>query len=267
MSFNVERGFLEKLARASAEVIRPRFLKPDLPTELKSDVSPVTEADREAERVMREMIEARFPDHGILGEELGTVREHAEYVWVLDPIDGTKSFITGVPLFGTLIGLLHRGVAVLGCIHQPILNQLLIGDGRVTTMNGSVVRVRPCSRVEDAVLLTTDPLAPGRNQNGVAFEALAQRARVYRTFGDAYGYLLVASGWADVMVDPIMKPWDLLPLIPVLEGAGVVVTDWQGRPANRLDATSCIAAGPGLHGAVVGALNPGRGGSGGEGRR
>ena len=113
---------------ASADVIRPRFLRPNLPTALKEDVSPVTEADREAELVMRRMIESRFPAHGILGEEYGTVRADAEFVWVLDPIDGTKSFITGVPLFATLIGLLHRGRPVLGCIHQPILNQLMIGD-------------------------------------------------------------------------------------------------------------------------------------------
>jgi myo-inositol-1(or 4)-monophosphatase len=185
MNWETERPFLVELAMASADVIRPRFLRPNLPTALKEDVSPVTEADREAELVMRRMIESRFPAHGILGEEYGTVRADAEFVWVLDPIDGTKSFITGVPLFATLIGLLHRGRPVLGCIHQPILNQLMIGDGQVTTLNGAPVRARRCAGIGEATLLTTDPLGPARHQDGPAFDRLAAGVRLYRTFGDA----------------------------------------------------------------------------------
>lgn len=249
-------SFTRELAAASAEVILPLYGKRDVGLELKADESPVTIADRRAEEVMRSLIEKRFPDHGIVGEELGTVRGDAEFVWVLDPIDGTKSFITHVPLFGTLIGLLHAGKPVVGCINQPVLRQLVIGDGKTTTLNGSPVRIRPCRDVAHATLLTCDPVNPARYQNGEAFERLAKSVRLYRTWGDCYGYLLVATGWADLMVDPILNPWDLLPLVPVIRGAGGVITDWQGRPADHLGANSAIACSAEIHESVVSLLNP-----------
>ena len=247
--------FVGELAAASAEVIRPWFGRKDFGLELKADESPVTVADRRAEEVMRTMITARFPDHGIVGEEIGTELGDAEYVWVLDPIDGTKSFISAVPLFGTLIGLLHRGRPVLGCIHQPILGQLMVGDGTRTTLNGEPVRVRSCPRLEEATLLCSDPVHPGRYRDGAAFARLAEDVRITRSWGDAYGYLLLAAGWADIMVDPIMNPWDLLPIVPIVEGAGGRITDWMGGPANRMSAESGIAAVPGLHAEVVRRLN------------
>lgn len=247
--------FMQELAEASARVIRPYYGARDMGLELKGDASPVTLADRGAEKVMRDLIEARYPDHGIVGEEFGTVRGDAEFVWVLDPVDGTKSFILAVPLFGTLIGLLHKGRPILGCIHQPILNQLMIGDGKVTTLNGQPVRVRPCSRVAEATMLTTDPLYPAKYQNGAGFDALARSVRLYRGFSDCYGYLMLCSGWIDVVTDPIMNPWDLLPLVPVLEGAGAKITDWQGRPADHMGATSAVAAAPGIHEEVIRILN------------
>jgi len=248
------RSFLHELAHASGDFIRPHFGDLALAVETKNDASPVTLADRGAEALMRKLIAARFPDHGIIGEEYGDDRPNAEWVWVLDPIDGTKSFITGVPLWGTLIALLHQGQPVLGAIHQPVLGQLCVGDGRVTTLNDRPVRVRACERIEEATLLTSDGLNPARYQNGPAFDALAGRARLVRTWGDCYGYLLLACGWADVSVDPVMNPWDIAALVPVIRGAGGIITDWQG--AHAYPARSTVAAGPGIHASVIRALNP-----------
>ncbi len=173
---------------------------------------------------------------------------------MLDPIDGTKAFTTAVPLFGTLIALLHDGEPVLGCIHQPVLGQLLLGDGAVTTLNGRPVRVRETSRFEDATLLCTDLLDVARYQNGPAFDAVAQRCRLVRTWGDCYGYFLVATGWADIACDPVMNPWDIAALVPVVRGAGGVITDWQGN--DPVNAASTVAATPGLHTQLIAALNP-----------
>jgi myo-inositol-1(or 4)-monophosphatase len=247
------RSFLKELALQSGEFIRPLFANPSLAVEFKSDQSPVTAADRGAEELLRTLIGAKFPSHGIIGEEHGNDRADAEFVWVLDPIDGTKAFITGVPLWGTLIGLLHDGQPVLGAIHQPILNQLMIGDGRVTTLNERPVTVRPCTRIEEATLLTSDPLNPAIYQNGAAYDALTKRARLVRTWGDCYGYLLLAAGWADVAMDPIMNPWDIAALVPVVRGAGGVITDWQGSAAYPAEST--VAAGPDLHALVIAALD------------
>ena len=138
------RAFVEKLAAASGEVIRPYFAAPDLDVEFKGDRSPVTQADREAEAVMRELIGQHYPQHGIVGEEFGTENDGAEFVWVLDPIDGTISFASGCPLFGTLIGLLHEGKPMLGAIHQPVLEQLCVGDNASATLNERAVRMRRC---------------------------------------------------------------------------------------------------------------------------
>lgn len=251
---DTHKRFALELAESSGDFIRPYFANPALAVETKSDMSPVTAADRGAEELMRARIARKFPDHGIIGEEFGDDRPDAEWVWVLDPIDGTKAFTTACPLFGTLIALLHEGRPVLGIIHQPVLRQMLMGDGATTTLNGRPVRVRPCPSFEDATLLTSDPLNPAKYQNGPAFDAVAQRARVYRTWGDCYGYLLVACGWADIAADPVMNPWDIAALVPVIRGAGGVITDWQGGapyPAN-----STVAANPELHRQLIAALNP-----------
>jgi histidinol phosphatase-like enzyme (inositol monophosphatase family) len=247
------RTFMTELARASGEFIRPHFGNPALTVETKADASPVTIADRGAEELLRGMIEKKYPDHGIIGEELGSTRSDADLVWVLDPIDGTKSFITGVPLWGTLIALLHQGQPVLGCIHQPILGQLMIGDGATTTLNDRTVRTRATTRIEAATLLTSDPLNPAKYQDGSRFQELSQRAKLVRTWGDCYGYLLLAAGHADVMLDPIMNPWDIAALVPVIRGAGGVITDWQGGPAYPAGST-IAAATPALHAAVLAAL-------------
>jgi myo-inositol-1(or 4)-monophosphatase len=247
------RALIVELAERSGDLIRPYFGRADLAVELKADQSPVTAADRGAEALMRDLIHRAFPEHGIIGEELGSERPDAEFVWVLDPIDGTKSFAAAVPLFVTLIALLHRGEPVLGCIHQPILRQLLLGDGQVTTLNGQAVRARGTKRLEEATMLTSDPFNPGKYQDGAAFDRTLRRARLARTWGDGYGYLMVATGWADVMCDPIMNPWDIAALVPVIRGAGGVITDWAGQDPMR--GTSIVAAGSAeLHAEVIAGL-------------
>jgi myo-inositol-1(or 4)-monophosphatase len=254
------RAFMIELAAKSGDVIRPFFGKPGLEVELKADRTPVTVADRAAEELLRRMIGKRFPGHGIVGEEFGSKNADAEFTWVLDPIDGTKAFAAACPLFGTLIALQRRGRPVLGVIHQPVLRQLVLGDGVTTVLNpdkagkgGRIVRVRPCGRIEEATLLTSDPFNPAKYRNGAAFDALARRAKLARTWGDCYGYLLVATGWADVMCDPIVNPWDIQALVPIIQGAGGVITDWHGGDPVKGD--SLVAAGPDLHPGIIAALN------------
>ncbi len=254
MDLAPHHAFLTDLARESGEFIRPYFGSADLQIESKGDASPVTAADRGAEELLRRRIEERFPNHGIIGEEYGNVREDSEWVWVLDPIDGTKSFISSVPLWGTLIALLHQGQPVLGCIHQPILGQLLVGDNHSARLNGHPVRCRSTTRVEDATLLTSDQLNLARYQNGPACERLLNRARLVRTWGDCYGYLLLACGHADICLDPIMNPWDIAALVPIIRGAGGVISDWQGAAPYPAAAT-IAAATPELHGATLDELN------------
>jgi myo-inositol-1(or 4)-monophosphatase len=247
------RSFVAQLAAKSGDFIRPFFGDTRLVVDVKSDASPVTAADRGAEELLRSLIKKEFPAHGIIGEELGGENEQAEFVWVLDPIDGTKSFITGVPLWGTLIALLHHGAPVLGAIHQPVLRQLMIGDGTTTTLNDRPVRCRGTTRLEEATLLTSDPLNPAKYQSGSRYDALAQRAKLVRTWGDCYGYLLVAGGWADVMLDPIMNPWDIAALVPVIRGAGGTITDWRGGTPYPADSTLACAT-PELHAQALAAL-------------
>jgi histidinol phosphatase-like enzyme (inositol monophosphatase family) len=247
------RTFMTELAQESGDFIKPLYRQPSVIVETKADQSPVTIADRGAEQIMRARIAKRFPAHGIMGEEFGNEHIDAEFVWVLDPVDGTKAFITGLPLWGTLIALLHEGQPVLGCIHQPVLEQLVLGDGSATLLNGRAVRCRPTRRIEDSTLLMSDPLTPAKLQNGGAFDAMQRRAKLVRTWGDCYGYLLVATGWADIALDPTMNPWDIAALVPIIRGAGGVITDWHG--ASPFPAESTVAAAtPALHEQVIASL-------------
>jgi myo-inositol-1(or 4)-monophosphatase len=247
------RAFMIELATLSGDFIRPFFGRTDLKVELKPDQSPVTAADTGAEDLMRGLINRKFPGHGVLGEEGGTERPDADFVWVLDPIDGTRSFTAAVPLFGTLIALLHQGQPILGCIHQPILGQLLVGDNETALLNGKPVRTRSLRRIEEATLLTSDPVTITRPECR-GYVSLMERAKLARTWGDCYGHLLVATGWADVIYDPVMNLWDIAALVPVLRGAGGVITDARGGPAYP--ATSTVsAANADLHRQVIEALN------------
>lgn len=244
--------FAAYLAKISGDIITPYF-RADINIETKSDASPVTIADKRAEETMREAIMKRFPGHGIIGEEFDDHQPDADYQWVLDPIDGTKNFVTGSFLFGTLIALLHQQKPILGVIHHPLNAQLLIGAEGKTHLNGKPVHVRPCERIEDAVVLASEHwLAEIHNMD--AYNRLTREAKIYRTWGDCHGYYLLATGYADVMLDPEMAFWDLAALIPIVEGAGGKITDWHGGDA--ISSTSIIATNGTIHEMVVKRLNP-----------
>ncbi len=212
----------------------------------------MTIADKKTEEFLRESIIKEFPGHGILGEEFGEVNPEAEFKWVLDPIDGTKSFISGTPLFGTLIALLQEGNPILGAINLPILNELMIGDGVLTTLNDKSVRVRECASLSEATLLVTD-LKSFDTEPVKGLQQLASEVKLMRGWGDCYGYYLVASGYADIMIDPVMSVWDTMALIPVIKGAGGIITDMQGNDA--VSGTSIIASSRGIHKDVVSLMN------------
>jgi inositol-phosphate phosphatase/L-galactose 1-phosphate phosphatase/histidinol-phosphatase len=234
-------GLAHRLADCAGEVQR-RYFRTPVSVETKADSSPVTIADREAEARMRELIEAAFPEHGILGEEHGPVRTDAEFVWVLDPIDGTKSFITGRPLFGTLIALAHHGRPVLGLIDQSILQERWVGlDGAGAVWNGRPIAVRPCPQLGDAVLFATSPAMFGTAPEARAFARLQATVRLPMFGGDCYAYGLLAMGFADLVVEASLQPYDFMALAPVIEGAGGRITDWKGQRLG-LDSDGCVLA-------------------------
>jgi inositol-phosphate phosphatase/L-galactose 1-phosphate phosphatase/histidinol-phosphatase len=218
-----------ELANAAGAAIRPYF-RTALTVDDKADLSPVTAADRAAELVMRQLIAARFPEHGIIGEEYGRERDDAEFIWVLDPIDGTKSFISGVPLFGTLIALARHGKPILGIIDQPISHERWVGaEGRETTHNGRVVRCRPCHGIAAATIFATSP-DMFRGDDSDAFSRVARAAKLVRYGADCYAYGLVALGFVDVVIEASLNPYDFSAMLPIIEGAGGIATDWQGAP-------------------------------------
>ncbi len=244
--------FLHLLSIESASIIKKHF-RTSLNVESKSDSSPVTIADKLSEEKMRELIKNEFPDHGIVGEEFGKDNPDAEYVWVLDPIDGTKSFISGTLSFGTLIALLKNGKPIVGVINHPILDDFLVGDNISTFLNGNKVQVRNCNSISEATLLTTDHLNIQKYQNKNGFENLIQKIKLYRNWGDCYGYYLLATGFADIMIDPIMSVWDSMALIPIVNGAGGMITDYQGN--DPIIGNSIVASNKLIHSEVIKLLN------------
>lgn len=246
------KKFCKILADESGNVIK-KYFRTSVVVESKSDKSPVTIADKQAEEMMRSLIEKEFPEHGILGEEFGEINKEAEYQWILDPIDGTKSFITGAVTFGTLIALTKKGQPVLGVINQPILGEFLIGDNNETMLNNIQVKVRECNTLADATLLATDHLNFEKYQNLESFEDLIRKVKLYRQWGDCYGYYLVATGYADIMIDPIMSVWDSMALIPIIRGAGGVITDYHG--GDPVKGNSIVAASKTIHKIAIDELN------------
>ena len=224
--------FLElaaELADAAGAVIRP-FFRQNLQVDDKPDLSPVTAADRAAETAMRRLIAARFPTHGIIGEEFGRERDDAEFVWVLDPIDGTKSFISGVPLFGTLIALARAGRPIVGIIDQPISRERWVGAaGRAATFNGEPIRCRRCPALAAATVFSTSP-DMFKGADAAAHARVATAAKLVRFGADCYAYGLLAHGFIDLVIEASLKPYDFSAMLPVVEGAGGIATDWQGRP-------------------------------------
>lgn len=249
---NELKKFSKYLADESGKIIR-NYFRTHVAVDSKADESPVTIADKTAEEKMRELIMKEFPQHGIIGEEFGTHNETAEYKWILDPIDGTKSFITGAVTFGTLIALTKNAEPVLGVINQPVLNEFLIGDNYSCELNGVKTEVRTCTSLSEATLLTTDHLNIEKYQDANKFNELIHRVKLYRNWGDCYGYYLVATGYADIMIDPIMNIWDSSAVIPIIRGAKGTITDYHGNDAAKGE--SIIAACPEIHQEIIEMLN------------
>jgi histidinol phosphatase-like enzyme (inositol monophosphatase family) len=228
-------AFAVDLARAAGEAILPLF-RADIEDENKAKrgerYDPVTAADRASETVIRKLIAARYPEHGVLGEEFGADRADAEFVWVLDPIDGTRAFMAGLPLWTTLIALRHHGLPVIGLIAQPYLGEVFVGgpDGSQLLKDGAETRLktRACAQLTDAVISTTDPNLFDGAEAG-AFNQVRSAARLTRLGCDAYAYAMVALGRIDLVIESGLKPWDYESLIPVIEGAGGKVANWRGE--------------------------------------
>lgn len=231
---------------AAARSIPLSHFRHGLAVEAKADESPVTLADRATETRLRAEIAARFPDHGILGEEFGNDRLDADYVWVIDPIDGTKSFITGHPMWGMLIGVLYHGQPVLGLVQMPALGQIAIGGrGLGASLNGAPIHCRTVDPAEAYLCLNELPrmLASDRS----VAEALLATGRYARATADCYSYVQLAAGWVDGVVDYGLEPYDYLPVLPLVQAAGGVMTDWQGRPLDRASDGRVVAGSPAVH--------------------
>ena len=247
----------ERLADATGEILLGYFRQP-LEFDDKADETPVTKADREAEAAMRALIAEAFPGHGIVGEEQGAERADAEYVWVLDPVDGTKSFISGIPVFGTLIALTHRGRPILGLIDQPVSGERWIGAvGQPTTLNGEAAEARPRGGLGQAVMWSTSPhMFDADPANRADYDRLRKTVRFVHYGGECYQYGLLASGFIDLVVEADMEVYDYCALVPVVEGAGGVITDWRGQDLGfDSDGRIVAAASPKLHAAALAALS------------
>lgn len=234
------------LAVRLSDVARPEIMnrfRTGLHVDAKADASPVTEADRAAERAMRAVIKEEFPHHGILGEEYGSEKTDAEYVWVLDPIDGTNSFVTGKPLFGTLVALCHNKVPIVGVIDAPALGERWVGaQNRTTTLNGVALKTRSPADMASSWLYATTP-DMFVNADEAAFQRL--RGGVWRTVfgGDCYAYGLLAAGHVDLVCEASLGIYDFCALVPVVEGAGGIMTDWQGAAITMDSDGRVLAAG------------------------
>jgi histidinol phosphatase-like enzyme (inositol monophosphatase family) len=248
------RTFLNQLLDISGEIIEHYYHKRNYRVEQKENNTPVTMADRESEQAMRKLINDHFSDHGIIGEEFGSENTDKEYVWVLDPIDGTIAFIHGVPLFVTLIALLKNGQPILGAINQPIARLRCEGDNTNAWLNGETICARAPQGIDQLTLLATDIANIGKFHNKKGFSNLLEQARLFRTWGDGFGYILLATGKADIMLDARMAPWDILPVIPVVRGAGAKITTFSG--GDPVIGNSGVSAHASIHDEVLRILNP-----------
>ncbi len=230
--------FVNDLASRSGEAILP-FFRTAMMTHNKAGdggFDPVTEGDRAAEMVMRRMIKETFPAHGIVGEEFGSENTKAEFVWVLDPIDGTRAFVSGLPVWGTLIGLMRGGTPAYGMMHQPFTRERYAGDGQSARYVGPdgerTLRTRACADLAAATVMTTSPrlFVPADRKR---FEAVEKAARLTRFGCDCYAYCMLAAGHVDLVIEAGLQPYDIVALIPIIEGAGGIVTTWDGGPAAK----------------------------------
>lgn len=238
-----------KHAAIEASKISMKYFSGQLDVEYKGDESPVTIADRETETVLRDVIGSAFPDHGIFGEEHGKENMDADFIWVLDPIDGTKSFITGIPLFGMLISLTYKNYPLLSLIHMPAINETFEGvQGKTSlTHNGLQMKSRACSDLKDAICFVGEADKMFDASKGL-YEKLYASTKLARFGYDCYPYAQVASGKIDMVIERNLEPYDFCALVPVVEGAGGVMTDWSGKPLNMGSSGDVIACGdPELH--------------------
>lgn len=258
MSADILTRYLEtvpELIREAGDMTRRYFRQADLAVDYKSDASPVTEADRETERFLRERIHREFPGHRVVGEEFGTSGDpgtgenETTWTWVIDPIDGTKAFVHGVPLYTVLIALMEGREFRAGAIHNPVLQETVIAaEGRGCLYNGRPSRVRTDRSLEEATVCATDYGDLYRRDPDFT-QFLLSRAAIARTWADGYGYLLLATGRADAMLDPVMNLWDIAPVVPIVREAGGSISEWTGEMGR--EPRSALAATPALHGELV----------------
>lgn len=253
----VSADFMRRIAAAAAAETLPRFRSAGAVTnKLEAGFDPVTEADREAERAIRQVILERFPDHGIFGEEHGMENAGSDHVWVIDPIDGTRAFISGLPVWGTLVGLTVGSEAVAGLMSQPFTGELFYADGEAAHYEGPggprVLKTRPTVRLGDATLFTTTP-ALFRGPAREVYDRFETMVRMPRYGADCYAFAMLAAGHVDIVTDPGLQPYDIVALIPIIEQAGGVVTTFNGGPAEN-GGDILAAATPELHRAAMDAL-------------
>jgi histidinol phosphatase-like enzyme (inositol monophosphatase family) len=243
--------FFDELARLSGEAIMPYFrMQPAVADKTPGQVfDPVTEADRAAERVIRAHIKKHFPDHAIRGEEFGRENTGAEYEWVIDPIDGTRGFICGLPTWGTLVGLQRNGIAVFGMMNQPHVGECFTGDGKISRVISTsrtqilktrILKTRDCLSLGDAFIATTSPRII-KGEESLAYDRLEARCKLARYGGDCYAYAALAAGQIDLVVETGLQAYDIAALIPIIEGAGGIVTTWTG--GSPAEGGSILAAG------------------------
>lgn len=244
--------FAEYLADEAAQKIVPLFR--NVSSETKADGSLVSAADKAAEEVMRKLIAMNFPEHGIIAEEFGNENETAEYVWVLDPIDGTSAFLAGRPLFGTLIGLLHNGEPVLGLIDQPVAEERWVSANGQTRFGMKQLQTRNCDSVSQAFFATTSPDLFADDEKKIVADIIMQCGQVIYG-GDCYNYAQIAQGNLDVVIESGLKQHDYLPLVKIVENAGGIMTDWDGAPLNAESDGRVIACGDArLHSKILSML-------------
>jgi histidinol phosphatase-like enzyme (inositol monophosphatase family) len=233
-----------------AGAITLQYFGTDLASDTKGDGTPVTIADRNAETLLRDKIGAKYPTHGILGEEFGETHPGASIRWILDPIDGTRSFVRGVPIYGVLIGVEVDGAPAVGVAHFPALRETVgAARGHGCLWNGGPAQVSSIGTLSNAAALTTDPVELLDGPVATGWETLVRATSLARTWGDCYGHILVATGRAEIMIDPVLSPWDAAPFVPILEEAGGRFTDLAGEP--RLDGGSGISTNGVLHDEVL----------------
>jgi histidinol phosphatase-like enzyme (inositol monophosphatase family) len=254
---NISPDFMRRIAGAAAAETLPRFRSQGaVVNKLSGGFDPVTEADREAERAIRALIGAEFPDHGILGEEHGSENLASRHVWVIDPIDGTRAFISGLPVWGTLVGLTVDGDAVAGLMSQPFTGELFYANADGAFYEGPggprKLTARKTTKLEDATLFTTTP-ALFKGDARSRFDLFETKVQLSRYGTDCYAFAMVAAGTVDIVADPGLKPYDIVALIPIIEKAGGVITTFDGRPAEN-GGDILAAATPELHEAAMAAL-------------